>query len=63
MRLVIAQMAHETNTFLPVPMPLARAQTLKIDVGAWNGTAVRSADDSALPFHRLRRPVYPMDPL
>ena len=28
-----------------------------------NGTGVCTSDYAALPFHRLRRPIYPLDPL
>ena len=43
MKLVIAQMKHETNTYSPVPTPLARFAT---------GTAVPPEGDAAVAAYR-----------
>ena len=43
MRLLIAMMKHETNTFSPVPTPLARF-----------GAALRRCGDPRLSRHRHR---------
>ncbi len=46
MRLLIAMMKHETNTFSPVPTPLAR-------FGPWAGAALWRCGDPGLSRHRI----------
>ncbi|MDH4075991.1 MAG: M81 family metallopeptidase [Acidimicrobiia bacterium] len=72
-RVVVAMMEHETNTFSPVPTPLARfargggalyragfAGISARDIPC-NGVGVTSSDNALFRFEKVRRPIFPLD--
>ncbi|MEE8454207.1 MAG: M81 family metallopeptidase [Limibaculum sp.] len=63
MRLLIAMMKHETNTFSPVPTDWRRFEDWGLAKATitCDGEGVTTSDNARLNYRNLRRPIHPLD--